>query len=288
MYKQLRAAVTLLTAGAIPLALAANDVQLEISPAFAAHDINAVGYTDPTFRQRLDNLIGAANSAAISPVLPVILLIENQGVLPIVQATIRYPRRTTSGVTVEGMRTFNFGENDVTRYKTVALSPDGLLAEWFRDLANHRSIPTASLTRQAEQVANSLFHPLRFPSATVSLDSVVLKDGSVIGPDRHGILAIEKGKAESDRELISQLRNAALSESDISQWLSNVSKEARQQGLARDPKTGLPDAVKLHKANTADLIVKQIAAYGRFAAAQWLESVAADQQAHASRLHNVR
>lgn len=261
----------------------AGDVQIETSPVFAAHGIKVIGYTDPQHKALIENLIGTANTVAVTSVLPLILIVRNDGGIPIVQLTIRYPRTTPVNSFVEGSEQYNF--NTFGRQAMFALSPDGLLTEWFRQLATNRSaVSSLQLTNQANLLLKFNFDPVRFPKTTVSLDSVILDDGAVIGPDRRNIMALQTAKAAADQELSNKLNDLSISDDALRAWLTELAGDIKQ-GRVLDPRTGYPDDSKVYRSNMAKSVLDQISNHGRLGAARWFQSIAMNRRIQASNLH---
>jgi hypothetical protein len=262
----------------------AVDVQVELSPDLAAHGIKAIGYTDPQHKALLNNLIGSNNTDAIASILPLILIVINDGNIPIVQLTIRYPRTTPDGSPIEGVQAYNF--DSFGRYTTFALSPDGLLTDWFRKLAtDHGAVASLQLTNQSNQLLKFNFNPVRFPKTTVSLDSVILSDGTVIGPDRHNVIALETAKAAVDAELLGKLNDLSTSDDDLRKWLTDLTGDIKQ-GRVIAPNTGNPDEAKIYRSNLAKLTLTQLSSHGRLGTARWLQAVAGNRRIPVSNLHH--
>ena len=255
-------------------------VQVDIGPAFGRHGVGVIGYSMPEYPGLLRQVIGTVSAETIAAIQPFTLLIRNGGSLPIAKLVIGYPRSSSSGQLVDGWMMYTMADRDLTLAPgtTLVFTPD---SEITRSLnrGGREQVSSQTLGAQSSAAVQNKFDRNRFPSATVSLDSIVLSDGSVIGPDRYGIIGFETRKADAENEVLNRLLDSSISDSDVAQRLAEVVKKTHAPGVT-------PDPVLIYQSALARTISQYLTSLGRSGTAQWLRQIQATRMP-ASRLHRV-
>jgi hypothetical protein len=182
-----------------------SGTSVEISPAFARHGVSVITSADASFESKVADLLPPAVLSELRPLLPFVIVIHNNSQAAIARTTVRYERTTGDGRMAYGWSRLD------TSSKTAALAPDGTLIHTPRtDLSlavfavkAGKIPPQGVVAGMASQIATALFDARRFPSITVSLDSVVFANGGIVGPDNYNVL----GEADATAKVIDSFRS---------------------------------------------------------------------------------
>jgi hypothetical protein len=265
-------------------AAATPEVTTNIDPVFAQHGIQVLAYSSSQFQPTLNRLLGETAAGSLISVQPYILLLVNNSGSVLVKAVVRYPRINTSGETIDGDMRYTFGDLlSRSSGSTMILVPEPSLSRTLNDPANRSSSPQ-SLSSMANAIVSSKFDPARFSKATVSLDSVILADGTVLGPDALGIIGIEKAKSAAETDILAHLEDDTVSDTQLLDWLSTF--DART--IPPDSRTGLQNEVQIYKASFAGAVLRFIKEHGRPGTAQWIRSIQSNHTPSVSTLHEVQ
>lgn len=219
--RPLLAAVTV--AGLLSLLASAQikKVDLDIDPSFASHGLLFVDQSANGFQSALRSLSGDYYSQ-ITPVTPYTLILYSTAKSPVALAVMRYPRKDSAGYAVEGVITNHIIEP--VRGQPIVLNPDQATTSV---LNNHGKLPVPAAQALAQFMQSTLqnFDPNRFSAVTLSPDLVMFADGGYVGPNRAGMLEVETAKLEYDANLLAQLRDQTISDSDLITQLTAISKQ---------------------------------------------------------------
>ena len=119
----------------------------------------------------------------------------------------------------------------------------------------------------------------------MSLDSATLSDGSVIGPDKVGIVDREFRKGLVENSLLRKLLDQSISDADLAKLLAEDIKRWEQSPPLR-PDTGLAEEVGLFRHHLEHILIKNLREFGRSGAAEGLKSMI-DKKAAVPALHKV-
>jgi len=173
---------------------------------------------------------------------------------------------------------------------TLLFSPDGRLNHALNGrLANASPAPSSlqqTLAACRDELLATEFDPARFPRVTVSLDSVTLSDGSVIGPDRTDIVGRELRKGLVEKLLLEQVSDPTLSDDDVTKWLEGDRKRWEKVPMLV-PGTGLRDVVGVYQWALEGSLLKGMPQHGRASAIEFLKG-AVTKRAAAPKLVHVK
>jgi hypothetical protein len=117
----------------------------------------------------------------------------------------------------------------------------------------------------------------------VSLDSIIFADGSVLGPDRLGVIGIEQAKYAAEGDFLRALNDTTMSDADLTTWLNQVATAPVNQAA-----TGRPDPVQAFRHAYASGLIEFLKQRGRTAAAQWYTGAHENEVPASTKLHRVQ
>jgi hypothetical protein len=222
---------------------------------------------------------------------PYILAIRNDTDQDIMTIVLSYPRVNNEGRTIIGELVIHLDgrRGAFPRGATFLFAPDGpltqsLLQSVLRDGPQAPPLSSAFAARR-DALLGQDFDPRRFLRTTMSLDSVTLSDGSVIGPDKVGIVDSEFRKGLVEQALLRQLLDQSISDSDLSKLFDEHVKQWEKNPPLR-PNTGLAEEVGGYQHQLERILVKNLRNFGRSPAIEGLKSMI-DKKAAVPALHKV-
>jgi hypothetical protein len=268
-----------------------SKVTVDVDASFARHNVTVTPHTAANFRSVVESFAGKAGAEALAPIHPLLVSIRNDSGLAITSVIFQYPRVNASGEAIHTDRTIQtVGALAFPPGATLLLSPDGRLNYALNGrLANASPTPARlqrTLTAGRDELLANEFDPARFPHVTVSLDSVTLSDGSVIGPDRTDIVGRELRKGLAEKLLLEQVSDARLSDDDVSKWLDEDRKRWEKAPIL-DPATGMTDMAGVYRWALEGSLLKGMPEHGRASAIEFLEGVV-NKRAGAPQLVHVK
>lgn len=95
---------------------------------------------------------------------------------------------------------------------------------------------------------------MRYIAVETTLDSVVLNNGTIIGPDIYGLVESRRAQDAAMAELLVKMNDASVDDAQLDAWLAEVS----ERSLLLKP-NGLPDHATIvgSSARMARLAIKQ-------------------------------
>jgi hypothetical protein len=230
-----------------------STVKRERDPVFRKNGLHCHLSDDSDFRAVLAGLVGEDAAAELGPTALFSMIIENATGQAITTVVIRYPRRDLQNQSAVGTLTYHFdvSSESFPPGATLVLTPDEQLTAALQRRIEGRSPASgtlkATIAARRDALALGNFDQSRFSELTISLDSVTLSDGRVIGPDRKGIVLIEKAKRRIEVEALARLTDSALSDSDLMALLRNEEAEWRRNPALQQG-TGLPTDEGIYQA----------------------------------------
>jgi hypothetical protein len=105
------------------------------------------------------------------------------------------------------------------------ITPNSTLDQCLNHLRSHRPFPLTpqAVMSQILPAFEGTYGAQHFSRGTVSLDSVVLSDGGIIGPDRLGIIAVEGGQLVVENEVIARFSDPSAADAELRTWLNAMS-----------------------------------------------------------------
>ncbi|MBZ5725712.1 MAG: hypothetical protein LAP87_12025 [Acidobacteriia bacterium] len=235
----------------------------------------------------MERLLGKEKLDTLTAIHPYMIALQNLSMLSVTTVVFRYPRFTPDGKSVAGVMPYSMDSLGLKfdPGTTLIFTPDDRLTRLLNGAARDTS-STQVIAANRDKLLAMRFDPGRFPRATVSLDAVVLSDGTVIGPDRDRLIERELRKSEGENSILSKMKDASLSEADALQWLTDESQRP-YKNPSFDPFTRLPDFEAFYKADFARTVLKYANQYGRAFTVQWIQDIIADKAA-LPQLHHVK
>ena len=213
------------------LALAPATVKLDSS--LANHGVTVRTASSPEFSRMLSAKLGPGTSQSLSPLHPYMLLISNDSAKVITGMLVRYTRRMTNGRMAYSDHPY--GSEDLYRQMgirpgmSVIVAPGTTVMNSLVQVQKARE--TASLSNV--QAQTHLFQTAEFASAigelrsdlytdaTISVDSVVFEDGTVVGPDVWGTIENHQLRSQVLSEVLFQVQDTKTSDAMLQSWLSS-------------------------------------------------------------------
>lgn len=243
-------------------------VKPEVHPNFAERGVLVATYSTEEFSSSVGALVGASAASTLSSLAPYSLAVTNSTRLPISAVVVRYPRVNNKGQTVEGALKFRFATKGLAfpPGSTRVFLPDSALTAYVNSGGR---VPSSPAIENSRARVGALFDATRFTEVTVSLDSVVLSDGTVIGPDRADIVGEENRKRDAEARILAKL-SGPFSDADATEWLKETESAAK---LATNPATGDPDLVGVYVSSLARTVLAYFKEHGRSGATDWLKAI---------------
>jgi len=284
----LKAVVTAIWMGPVLLGQTAK-VTIDVDESFAKHNITVTPHTAPNFRSVVESFAGTAGAETLARVHPLLMAIRNDSGLAITTVVFQYPRVNATGEAIHADRAFRTdGALPFPPGATLLFSPDNRLNYALNGrLANASPTPLSlqqTLASGRDELLATDFDPARFPRVTVSLDSVTLSDGSVIGPDRTDIVGRELRKGLVEKLLLEQVSDATLSDDDVAKWLE-ADRERWEKAPMLVPGTSLRDVVGIYRWALEGSVLKGMPQHGRASAIEFLNGVVSKRAAAPQLVH---
>lgn len=161
----------------------------EVDPSFQAAGFKITTPLDPGFYDAVRSHAPEYVVSAVQSLLPFSFLIENQGKAPVVSVILRYRKTNRLGRTV--FSTFRLlspggsgGASAIDVGRKRVMLPSGPLSALLGEPKPFASVEVASLRIAAE----AQFRADSTRDVVASVDSLVLADGRLVGPDRTDLL----------------------------------------------------------------------------------------------------
>lgn len=250
-----------------------------ISPVFARHGIHVVTGATPIGDAELAAKIGSDVMAATADIRSHVAMVRNDSPHTILDVIWIW-----TGITQDGRRVPMGGRTAVD--PTESLKPGDFLVtgpsfSLTKILMHRLKQPRANLSGLPAAVTEVRNNLARYTTVEASLDSVVLDNGTVVGPDHYGLIESRRATNAAMVEISSRLNDPSTSDAQLNAWLSEVSKRP----FTLKP-NGLPDHSSVI-GNMAQGIWRQIEQHGRAKMAVFLAEVTKENAA-AKQLTHVR
>ncbi len=256
---------------------AAQHSVADISPVFARYGIGVVAGGTPTGDAELAAAIGSEVMASMGDIRSHVAMVRNDGPHTILDVIWIW-----TGITQDGRRVPMGG-------RTAVDPPDGIKPGDFfitgpsfqltKILMHQAKQPRASLSGLPAAVTEVRNNLARYTTVEVSLDSVVLSNGILVGPDQYGRIESRRATNAAMVEIASRLNDPTTSDAQLNAWLSEVSKRP----FTLKP-NGLPDHSSVI-GNPAQEIWRQMEQHGRAKMAEWLAEVTKKNTATKQLIH---
>jgi hypothetical protein len=258
-------------------------VTIDVDPLFASQGVAVTPFYAPDFQSVLERLMPLDAIAALTRLHSYILPVRNGVDQAIKLVVIRYPQVDTGGYTIESQIEYKLeGRREFPPGATFIFTPDEQLTDVLIGNALDGNTQDPALARfciiRRDAVFRDRLNSRRYPESGVSLDSVTLKDGSVIGPDRADIVGRESRKRQIEASLLQEMMDQTLS--DVS--LAALLDEHVQQWIATqpmDPRTRTFDVAATYHYHLARMLGRSLRKYGRVQAIEGLKKFAEDRAA---------
>jgi hypothetical protein len=91
-----------------------------------------------------------------------------------------------------------------------------------------------SIANISNQLYTGLFDSRRFTSTTLSLDSVIFKNGGVVGPDRFDAIGKAAAGTKAWSELMAKVNDTSVSDNDLNTWLQQLASQPARNTVGAD------------------------------------------------------
>lgn len=213
---------------------------INIDPTFSRHGIQVITNEQKGFGSALASLIGKSVIDSTGALVPYLLIVTNGSSKPIVRAIVRLVRAGSDGQPVAATSSLDTGvQKALLPGRTVVLSPSTYVAQQIFLAQRHQPVDLNTLASRAAAAFDYLASPSRYSTTTLSLDSLVFEDSTVIGPDVFDVKTETASKAKAELAVIDRLL-ATSSTAEIVAWLKDQSEAQETQVTKRDG-TRAPD-----------------------------------------------
>jgi hypothetical protein len=199
-------------------------VSSSVSGAFALHRITVAKAMDNGFTSQFQTALGPANAQQLNQVAPYCLLVANNSDLAIVNIVTRTIMTNSEGRVAYGNNAFDLVRGGLKKGETLAVTPRTQVSQALFYAKRGGTYVGPSMKQLSDEFIVQM-HNWRVKSIVVSLDSVTLENGAVIGPDTYGVIARETAMIRARTEVVAKLNDTSLSDDDLTEWLkSNTSR----------------------------------------------------------------
>jgi hypothetical protein len=245
--------------------LLAQSATARISPVFARHGVHAVAAATPDGKAEIAAKIGSEVMNSMGDLGAHMAMIRNDS-----SNTIMSVIWIWTGVTPGGRRAPMIGQSvgasleGVRRSEFLVSAPSFPLSQMLMQRAQDRGVKMSALASALTDLRNAF---ARFTVVEASLDSVVLDNATVLGPDEYGVIESRRASAVALAEISATLNDFSKSDAEVDAWLQEIG----QRAFTLKP-NGLPD----HSSgigSAARGVRLQIAQHGRAKIARLLAEV---------------
>lgn len=193
-----------------------------ISPVFQKYKVLVACGDEAEGVSTLNKALGEDIVSQLRTILPFLLVVQNNNTegRAIVRLISRVDRFTPAGELIPGISSVQMPGSGIRNGELFILTPSGEMTQALNAKARGKvtSIDVAELQKRALARIDSS----RFPKAEVSLDSVVFNDGTVLGPDRFGVVDQQTARIRAQSLIADKVLDDTLSDLALSQWLKQV------------------------------------------------------------------
>lgn len=207
-------------------------IATNISPNLAKHGITVLTGSDPQFKDAMGAQLGAETVQSLAPIKPYTLLITNNSGQTITYMMVRYQRILRNGRTVSLDFPYwseeLYQEHGLRPGVSVLAIPSMSLMRTATGLQKERASGFSNSSRNLVHVFQSdelesikgVLSPDAYKGGTVIVDSVVLSDGTMIGPDTWGFEESHRARLDVITEILSRLQDPSVTDADLQAYLS--------------------------------------------------------------------
>lgn len=200
---------------------------------FPGSQMELIPGSSPQFLQLLTSFCGPDAVEVLRPMLPYFVMVRNNSSSTVVQVTLRVNVRYDDGLVVPNTYSLVIGGSGVAPGESVLMTPISGLS---LPIGERASPPTLqNLDQLAEVVAQKIGSYGGTSEVSISLDSVIFSDNTVIGPDVAGKLNEKNSERRVKRQLASELLEQKPSER-TAYLTAIINDPAAQQADVTDPR----------------------------------------------------
>jgi hypothetical protein len=214
--------------------LLAQSATASISPVFARYGVHVVTGATPEGKAEILARIGSEVMERMAGSSAHIAMIRNDSGNRIMSAIWIW-----TGVTADGRRAPMVGHSSggspegVKRGEFLVSAPTLALSQMLMQRVQEPNAKLSALPPAVAELKNGL---ARFAVVEASLDSVVLDNGTVLGPDEYGVIESRRASGVALAEISARLNDFTQSDVEVDAWLQEIGKRA----FTLKP-SGLPD-----------------------------------------------
>jgi hypothetical protein len=201
---------------------------------FPGSQMELIPGSSPQFMQLLTSFCGPDAVEVLRPMLPYFVMVRNNSSSTIVQPTIRVTLKGYDGSVVTNTYSLKIGGSGVPPGELVLMTPISGLSVPMKQ--NARTPKLQNVDHRSDAIAEKVQRWDETSEVSISLDSVIFSDDSLIGPDLAGKLNEKNSERRVTRQLASELLERKPSERTA--YLAAISNDLKaQQADVTDPRS---------------------------------------------------
>lgn len=201
---------------------------------FSRHGITTWVSTDSGYPAMLDTALGKALVAELGPLVPFSAVIRNDGSVAIAGILLRATMIDGAGKQSWGTSRLQFSRTPLPPGGAVVITPDGGTSQVLYLRMQGRVLPPGPpLSTLVSQFVTGRFTSQGIQTVTLALDSIVLANGAVIGPDVFDVVGESQARNGAIVDILAKMSDPSLTDSQLAEWLNSQILESQKQPAYR-------------------------------------------------------
>ena len=214
---------------------------------FASYGIEvSTSASDTAYADHLSQYLSKGSSAELGSLSPYCVWVKNHGTVGVSRIVVRYVTKNPK------YGQLLFGENSVDIRQTLRsqdeflITPTSVLTQKFAVLHTGRQQTSPS---NAGQFSSETLQVWRGSGVAIHIDSIVLEDGSVLGPDLYGVTEEIPARRRAVKDMVAKLNT--LGDTELDSYIQEIRRPPLSALYRVD---GSMDQVRSQALNTATAV----------------------------------